>query len=243
MVDSQTIVSHRVRNIVAEFTQFSVKRLDAGVKRRVYGRVLIIHPESIVCRSCCTISHKDVVRMSDPEVTRCSVSVEEREGRIGSCDYVVSNVIFGFIGILHEDCVSHAVPVTVPFNSQIVDAMNSRSSVETVHQSISSHIRFGDSTDLMVMDRVSAIHEGLANMGELQVFDSANGSIVFRGGKHYSGTELIVRRCFWVTPEHNISVHEAYFSSNSQSIRTMILHCSIVHVGECCIQSQCTLII
>jgi len=76
MENSESVSSHRVSDIVLEYSYGFVFWADIGIGRRTCGMLLEIVPVAISIRSSSMISNEMIVRMSQPEASRCLISVQ-----------------------------------------------------------------------------------------------------------------------------------------------------------------------
>ena len=73
-----------------------------------------------------------------------------------------------FGAILNKDRVTQRVPVDVPLNSEILDAVESRAAIVAAHDYVVLHVRLGHCANHMVVDGAASEHEGLAHVGGAQ---------------------------------------------------------------------------
>ena len=102
------------------------------------------------------VFNEDVIRMSDPERTRGLIGVEQGPTAFGLDDKVILQSVLGLGSVLNEDGVAHSVIGDVVLNLQVVNTMDSHSSVEGMVNGVVSHIGVVDSANHMEMNRVAA---------------------------------------------------------------------------------------
>ena len=205
MEQSHAIISDSVCHVVSEFTKFSTQWSDVRVERSTDRRALIIHPESIFFGASCPVSNNDVIRMSDPEVSRSLISVQKGPGLLCASDHIICDVVFSFCTILDKDCVSHCIPVTITLDSQILDTVNSCATIIAAHHCVVSDIRLGYASNHMIMDWILSKKECLSYVVQLQVLNTSNYRFVTWRVKHDMGSELVSSRGFWVSTVDYIS--------------------------------------
>ena len=80
--------------------------------------------------SCTVISDQDVVRICQPEAGWGGVCIKERERGLSINYQVVFHSILRLCTILDEDCVALAIVVDVSDNPQVLDSVQSRSTID-----------------------------------------------------------------------------------------------------------------
>ena len=156
--------------------------------------------------------------MRDPEARRSRICVQEREARPRSSHYVVGDVVVRLSAILNKDRVTHCVPVDVPFDSEVLDAVESRAAIVAAHDYVVFYVGFGHFANHMEMDGVLSELESLTNIFKLNVLDPSNDSLVAWGVEHYMGSILFLNRCLRVASVDNVAGHKADFCSHCQDI-------------------------
>lgn len=80
----------------------------------------------------------------------------------------------GLCSVLDEEGVTFGVVGNVIHDAEVVNSVNSASSVVGLMNGVSSDVRFVNDANQMEMNRVTTQLEGLANIEKLGVFDSCN---------------------------------------------------------------------
>ena len=182
--------------------------------------------------------------MRDPEASWSRVCVQEREAAPRSSHYVVGDVVVRLSAILNKDRMTQCVPVDVPLDSEVLDAVEGRATIVAAHDYVVFHVGLGHFANHMVMDGVLSEHESLANIFKLHVLDPSNDGLVAWGVKHYMCSKLVLSRCLRIASVDNVAGHKADFCSHCQDIGSCFiiwLSARIVLVCEWCVESDCAL--
>lgn len=194
--------------------------------------LLQVEPVAVSIRTSSVIVSEDVIWVSDPERSRCLVSVKETVRGSRVYDQVSIDQIFSLCSVFNEDSVSHDVVGHVVLDGQVVNAVQSRSTVVRLVNGVVPNVRFGHCANHMVVDRIATKFERLADIKELAVLDLTDDGFVTRRSHHDMSTVLVERRSFWVASKLDISGEQADLSTHNQRVVTVGLHSSIVLVGE-----------
>jgi hypothetical protein len=82
--------------------------------------------------------------------------------------------ILGLDCVLDEHGMSHSVVIHIPQDSQVVHAMDCRTTIEGLVDCVANDVRLIDCSNHMVVNRVASILEGLADIEELCVCNAPN---------------------------------------------------------------------
>ena len=78
--------------------------------------------------------------MRDPEASWSRVCVQEREAAPRSSHYVVGDVVVRLSAILNKDRMTQCVPVDVPLDSEVLDAVEGRATIVAAHDYVVFHV-------------------------------------------------------------------------------------------------------
>ena len=102
--------------------------------------LLKIVPVAIPVRTSCMISSKNIVWMSDPEGSRSLISVEKTPRLFSQYSKIIFDQIVLLYCIFNEESVAFCVVCNIPLNSQVVNCMESDSSVICMMDGVSFDI-------------------------------------------------------------------------------------------------------
>ena len=161
-------------HIVLELAKASVLGAHIRVERGP-GRVLLqIEPETVLGRSCAVVSTNSVVGVRDPEAGWSLISVKEAVGGADVDHKVVLDEVVSLDGVLEEDSVAHSLVGNVARDGQVVDSMQSGSSVVGLVDGVVLDVGFVYGAEHVEVDWVSCKFESLTNIEELTVLDSTD---------------------------------------------------------------------
>ena len=161
-------------NIVSELTKLRILRADVWIKRGPSRVSLSIEPETVEGCSRSMISSENVVWICNPETGWSLVCVQKRPRLLSQDSQIFLEIVFGFDCILDEEGVTHRFVSNIISNSQIMNGVNSDSSVVSMMNCITVHITIMDCTYSMEVNRVSTKLEGLTNVSQFNILDPSN---------------------------------------------------------------------
>jgi len=151
------------------------------------------------------IASENIIWVSDPETSWCLIRVQETP-RLSSPDrQIFLKIIFSFSCIFYKEIVAFDVECYIFSNSQVVDTVNSASSVKRLLDSITFDVRVMYNAYQMEMNRISSKLEGLPNIEEVNIFNSSSESLHTIRMNHYLSTILFLCRSLWITSVQNVS--------------------------------------
>jgi len=133
-----------------------------------------------------------VVWTSDPDASRCLISVEKRPTSFGHDNEIVCDVILLLNSILNEDVVTLGVVNHIVRNPQVVSSMHCESSIERSVGCETFAVRFVHSSNHVEMNGISANFESLTDFIKFNVLQTSNEGVISFRMKEYGGTIFIL---------------------------------------------------
>ena len=125
-----------MRNVVGELSELCVLRANVLIEAGSDGGLLGVVPVRITIRAGSMIATDDVIRVCDPNTGWSLVSVEQTPRAADVDNEIVFNQILCLSGVLNENSVTHSMVGHVILHAQIMDSVDSDSTVEGVMDSV-----------------------------------------------------------------------------------------------------------
>jgi hypothetical protein len=113
---------------------------------------------------------------------------------MGTDNQVMVNYILCLDSIFNEDGMTHSIVDDVVHDVEVADSMDSHCSVVSLVDCITFYERFGNCSNNMEMDWVSAEFESLADVVKFRVKDPSNARFIFGVMDHDMRAVLVFSR-------------------------------------------------
>ena len=124
------------------------------------------------------VSNDVVVGIREPDTSWCLVCYQDTVGSSDLHDEIVVHVVVRLNAVLNEHIVSHAVVDNIPLDGQVLNTVDCCGAVERLMDCVAADVGLRDLTNHVEVDWVSTDLEGLADIEEFGVLDTANYGLV-----------------------------------------------------------------
>lgn len=200
--------------IVLEDSNSIILRADISVGVGADRVNLQVVPEGISVRTANSVLDEIIVRLCDPEGCWRLIGVEARPAAFDHHNQVVVKIILLLNCILNEDVVTLHRVNDVVHDAHVVGAVKCVRTVEALVGRATLHVRSMDSSNLMEVHCIAAYLETLANVGHLDVGESADEAVISFRVKEHVCSVLVSQTGLWVAAEHYISGQQSDLRSH-----------------------------
>ena len=118
------------------------------------------------------ISSQNIVRVCDPETSRCLIRIKKTPRFLCQYSQIMFQIVLGLSCIFNEECMSFYIIGYIIYQSEIVNTVNSASTIIRLMNRISLDIGVMNSSDQVEVNWITTELKFLSTIKEFNVFNS-----------------------------------------------------------------------